>query len=79
MVDGSLCTVGSANLNSRSLSWDYEENAVIVDRCTTRQLDNLFERDKRQSFRLTPETWKTFRTPWQRFRGWIGHLLAPLL
>ena len=29
MVDGRFCTVGSANLNSRSLRFDYEENAVI--------------------------------------------------
>ena len=28
MVDGKFCTVGSANLNARSLRWDYEENAV---------------------------------------------------
>ena len=79
MVDGSLSTVGSANLNARSLSWDYEENVVIVDHCTTRQLDDLFEHDKKQSFMLTPETWKTFRTPWQRFRGWFAHLLTPFL
>ena len=30
MVDGRFCTVGSANLNSRSLRFDYEENAVIL-------------------------------------------------
>ena len=35
MVDGRYCTVGSANLNARSLSWDYEENAVSSDsNCT---------------------------------------------
>lgn len=34
MVDGRFCTVGSANLNSRSLRFDYEENAVIIDRCS---------------------------------------------
>ena len=43
MVDGKFCTVGSANLNARSLRWDYEENAVIVDPCTTQQLVNLFD------------------------------------
>ena len=35
MVDGQFCTVGSANLNARSLRWDREENAVIIDACTT--------------------------------------------
>ena len=46
MVDGRFCTVGSANLNSRSLRFDYEENAVIIDRCTTAQLSKMFDRDK---------------------------------
>ena len=45
MVDGRYCTVGSANLNSRSLSWDYEENAVIVDKPTTKQLDDMFDNE----------------------------------
>ena len=36
MVDGRFCTVGSANLNARSLNFDYEENAVIIDPCTTK-------------------------------------------
>ena len=51
-IDGSLCTVGSANLNARSLSWDYEENAVILDKCTTRQLDCLFDSEKADCFKL---------------------------
>ena len=79
MVDGQLCTVGSANLNARSLRFDYEENAVIADSCVTRQLNDLFEHDKEQSFRLTPQTWRTFRTPWKRFVGWFAHLLTPFL
>ena len=79
MVDGKFCTVGSANLNARSLNFDYEENAVIVDRCTTRQLDKLFDDDKKDSFLLTPKSWNEFRTPWQKLRGWFAHLLAPVL
>lgn len=79
MVDGKFCTVGSANLNARSLSWDYEENAVIVDPCTTKELDNLFEADKKDSFLLTEKKWDEWRTPWQKFRGWFAHLLAPFL
>lgn len=79
MVDGRFCTVGSANLDARSLRMDYEENAVIIDAHTTKELDNLFERDKRESVYLTEEVWDEFRTPWQKFRGWFAHLLAPFL
>lgn len=79
MVDGRYSTVGSANLNSRSLSWDYEENAVIVDKPTTKQLDDMFDNDKKQSIYLTPEYWDEFRTPWKKFVGWLAHLLTPFL
>ena len=79
MVDGKFCTVGSTNLDARSMRFDYEENAVIIDSNTTRELDDMFERDKQESIYLTPETWKQFRTPWQRFRGWFAHLLKPFL
>lgn len=79
MVDGRFCTVGSANLNSRSLNFDYEENAVIIDSCVTRQLNDLFENDKTHSFILTKESWNKWRTPWQKFVGWFAHLLTPFL
>lgn len=79
MVDGQFCTVGSANLNSRSLRWDYEENAVIVDPNTTRELNDMFERDKKDSFFLTEETWDAWRTPWKKFVGWFATLLTPFL
>jgi cardiolipin synthase len=78
-VDGRFCTVGSTNLDARSLRFDYEENAVILDQETTQELDLMFNQDKKKSFRLTDETWHRFRTPWQRFVGWFGHLLQPWL
>lgn len=79
MVDGSFCTVGSANLNARSLSWDYEENAVIVDKATTHELERLFDNDKSKSFYLTEEKWDEFRSPWKKFVGWFATLLTPFL
>ena len=79
MVDGRFCTVGSANLNARSLNFDYEENAVIIDPCTTKELNDMFERDKVESFKLTEETWDEWRTPWQKFVGWFASLLTPFL
>ncbi len=72
MVDGKFCTVGSANLNSRSLRWDYEENAVIIDPCTTAQLSALFDRDKKDSFLLNEDNWRKWRTGGQRFKGWFA-------
>jgi cardiolipin synthase len=71
--------VGSANLNARSLRFDYEANAVIVDSCVTRQLDHIFDNDKSKSFLLTPESWNRFRTRWQKTVGWFAHLLSAWL
>ena len=80
MVDGKFCTVGSANLNARSLRWDYEENAVIVDSCTTDQLDQLFNKEKKDSFLLNEKNWREWRTGWQRFKGWFAAtFLTPFL
>ena len=78
MVDGSFCTVGTANLNSRSLRYDYETNAFIFDPETTAQLTEMFERDKQRSTLLTPEVWKE-RSAWKKFVGWFGNLLTPFL
>ena len=79
MVDGLFCTVGSANLNSRSLNFDYEANAVIVNKEVTQELCNLFNAEKKESFLLTPKKWNDMRTPWKKFVGWFAHLLAPVL
>lgn len=80
MVDGKFCTVGSANLNARSLRWDYEENAVIVDSCTTQQLVQLFDGEKKDSFLLNEKNWREWRTGWQRFKGWFAaKVLTPFL
>ena len=78
MVDSSFCTVGTANLNSRSLRYDYETNAFIFDPLTTHQLNSMFERDKKNSTLLTPEIWKK-RSGWKKFIGWVGNLLTPFL
>ena len=39
MVDSTFCTVGTANLNSRSLRYDYETNAFIFDPKITNELN----------------------------------------
>ena len=79
MADGRYCTVGSANLDARSMRFDYEENAAIIDKATTRELEEMFNNDKLESVYLTKETWNECRTTWQKFRGWFASLLWPWL
>ena len=78
MVDSTYCTVGTANLNSRSLRYDYETNAFIFDRDVTLQLNEMFARDKQNSTPMTPAYWKQ-RSTWKKFVGWFGNLLTPFL
>lgn len=79
MIDSALCTVGSANLNSRSMKYDYEVNAFIVDSCTTQSLQRIFEADKGCSTLLTPENWKKRRSFKRRFLGWFYHFFVPVI
>ena len=79
MVDGKYCTVGSTNLDARSLRFDYEINALIIDKDITHQLEDKFIEDTKKCDLLTEEEYKRSRSTWKRFRGWLGHLLTPFL
>lgn len=78
MVDSKFCTVGTANLNSRSLRYDYETNAFIFDRDITRQLNEQFDADTQDCTLLTPEVWKQ-RSAWKKFVGWFANIFTPFL
>lgn len=78
MVDDLFCTVGTTNLDSRSLRFDYEVNAFIFDKETTKELIEVFEKDKENSTQMTPETWKK-RSKWKKIVGWCANLFTPFL
>jgi len=79
MVDGRFCTVGSSNLDARSMRFDFEENALILNCEITKELDDMFDRDTKNSLRMTEEEWKRFNSRWHKFCGWFGTLLTPWL
>ena len=78
MIDSIYCSVGSANLNSRSLRCDYEVNAFIFDQETTDELIQIFNEDQKDSTLLTKEMYKD-RSLWKKFMGWFAHLFTPFL
>ncbi len=78
MVDSLYCTVGSTNLNSRSLHYDYEVNAFVFDTETTDSLITIFNQDKEDSTLLTSEIYKK-RSVWKKFLGWFAHLFTPFI
>ena len=72
MIDSLFCTVGTANLDARSLRFDYEVNAFIFDRATTHELQQIFRDDsEKSSTRLTPEVFKERFPLRRRIRGRI--------
>ena len=78
MIDSLYCTVGSTNLNSRSLRYDYEINAFIFNEETTNELMEIFKEDQKNSTLLTKEIYKE-RSTWKKFWGWFAHLFTPFL
>ena len=79
MVDDCCSYIGSANMNSRSMSFDYECNLMIVDRPTTQALEHIFETDKQsRCYQLTPELWKQIPLR-KRIMGRIYCILSPLV
>lgn len=78
MIDSLYCSIGSANLNSRSLRCDYEVNAFIFDQETTDELIQIFSEDQKDSTLLTKEIYKD-RGLWKKFISWFAHLFTPFL
>lgn len=78
MIDSTYCTIGSTNLNSRSLRYDYEINAFIFDEETTSKLMDIFKEDQINSTLLTDDIYRK-RSTWKKFVGWFAHLFTPFL
>lgn len=57
VIDGEWCTIGSYNIDTRSLLYNYEANIACVDRDMGAQMDAAFERDLAKCVRIEPHTW----------------------
>jgi cardiolipin synthase len=74
VVDGAWATVGSTNLDRRSLAWNSESNLNIFDAAFAAEMEAMFERDLTRSRRVTIEEWR--RRPlserWREFFYGLG-------
>jgi cardiolipin synthase len=77
-IDSEICSIGSANMDIRSFSINYELNAVIYDRNTTLELERAFLRDREQCEVFSLEKYQKSRS-WRRFRDSTARLFSPLL
>ena len=79
MVDGQYSMVGSANLNSRSLKWDYEASCFVFDAEVTDELNQIFDQDLNDCDKLTKQYY--YKIPFhKRLFGWfVDRFLTPIL
>lgn len=70
VVDDSLCTIGTANLDARSLNFDYEINAYYFSPEHCAELNEYFMEHVASSVRLTEENWKQLYPRSKRRLGW---------
>ncbi|HEU5194489.1 MAG TPA: phospholipase D-like domain-containing protein [Methylomirabilota bacterium] len=57
VIDGVWATIGSTNLDNRSLALDEELNVIVYDRTVAGQMERVFLDDLRHSRQVTYETW----------------------
>ncbi len=77
-VDSMVCSIGSANMDIRSFSINYETNLVVYDGMVAQELEADFEADLRSCVRFSPEEYRT-RPVRSRLVDSTLRLFSPLL
>jgi cardiolipin synthase len=77
-IDSRICSIGSANMDIRSFSINYETNAVIYDEKVTRQLEDCFYKDLEDCTEFNLAEYEKIN-PVRRFGDSVARLLSPLL
>ncbi len=77
-IDGEICSIGTTNMDMRSLHLSYENNVVVYDQAVATQLERDFCADKKQ---CTPFTMADYeKMPVLiKLRNSLVRLLSPLL
>lgn len=77
-IDSRICSIGSANVDIRSFSINYELNAVLYDEQLTQQLERAFKRDLEDCTEFILREYRD-RNAVVRFRDSVARLFSPLL
>jgi len=78
VIDGVWSTVGSSNLDWRSVLFNDECNAVILGNAFGQQMEALFQYDLTQSLYIDPQTWND-RPTLEKFDEWKARLVEYFL
>ena len=77
-IDGTVSSVGSANMDIRSFDLNFEVNAFMYDAGITKILEDDFLKDLHSSVEITKE-WYRRRKWWFKVREAIARLISPML
>jgi cardiolipin synthase len=77
-IDSEICSIGSANIDIRSFSINYELNAVFYSERIAKQLESDFERDLEYCSEFDPAAYRK-RGIASRFRDSVARVLSPIL
>lgn len=78
VIDDEVCSIGTANMDIRSFSLNFEVNAFVYSQELSKLQRELFESDILNSVELTKEVYKS-RNLTIRFKESISRLLSPIL
>ena len=78
LCDGAILSVGSANLDARSLRINFEVQVFLYDRRLAAEAEATFTNDLRRSFELTFDAWRK-RPKIEKVKESIGKLFSSLL
>ncbi len=78
IVDNSICTVGSTNMDQRSFDLNAEVNIFIIDEKKSLELKSQFEADLKNSYKLNIN--ELLNWPWyKKVLSSLARLIAPIL
>jgi cardiolipin synthase len=78
VIDDRVSIIGSANMDERSFSQNFETNVFIFEKSTAEYLKTLFIKDLEHCHELTLEQWNS-RGRWQKLKEAFVRLFSPLL
>lgn len=69
LIDDTLASVGTANMDCRSMKYDWEVTAFMKSAALTKDLQHVFDSDLPRSTQMTKENYPLLYTRGQRFFG----------
>ncbi len=78
LIDSEFCSVGTANMDYRSFSQNFEVNALIYDPVVTSELTYWFLEDLKESELIQLHEWDN-RPKMEKFKANLARIASPLL